>query len=306
MPVKVAEKLPAISALENENVFVMTESRAVAQDIRPLKLAILNLMPTKEVTEIQLLRLIANTPLQVEAVLLRTASYTGKNTSEEHLTNFYKTFAQVKNQKFDALIVTGAPVEKMDFFDVKYWDELTGIFKWADANVFSTMYICWAAQAGLYYHHGVDKRLMDAKISGVFSHRTLQPHHPILRGFDDVFPAPHSRHTEVTKTAVSSCPDVLLLAESDEAGVYLAASKNMRHVYVTGHPEYDADTLHKEYTRDIAKGMKIAPPKHYYVNDKIGALPPMTWRSHSMLLFNNWLNYCVYQQTPYNFLKRGK
>jgi homoserine O-succinyltransferase len=296
MPVNITGKLPAVKALQRENIFVMPKERAVSQDIRPLKVIILNLMPVKEVTENQLLRLISNSPLQVDVVLLRTESYK----------QFYKTFSQIKDEKFDGLVITGAPVENMDFSNVLYWDELTDIIKWADTNVFSTLYICWAAQAGLFYHYGIEKHQLAEKISGIFRHTLCSKTNPIVRGFDDSFLAPHSRNTEVKKEDILKHPSLEILAESDEAGVYLVASKNLRHIYVTGHSEYDADTLHNEYLRDIGKGLKIDKPKHYYINDEIGKLPLMTWRSHSMLLFNNWLNYAVYQETPFDLSKMPK
>ena len=300
MPVNITGKLPAVKALEKENIFVMTQERATSQDIRPLRLVILNLMPIKEITENQLLRLISNTPLQVEVVLLRTESYEGKHTSKAHLKQFYKTFSQIKDQRFDGLVITGAPVETMDFSNVLYWDELTEIIKWADTNVYSTLYICWAAQAGLYYHYGIPKYRLPKKISGIFEHTLCSKLNPIVRGFDDIFVAPHSRFTEVRREDIEKHPSLEILSESKEAGVYLIATKNLRHIYVTGHSEYDADTLHKEYLRDKAKGLDIDIPKHYYINDEVGKIPPMTWRSQSMLLFNNWLNYAVYQETPYD------
>ncbi|HHW89451.1 MAG TPA: homoserine O-succinyltransferase [Clostridiales bacterium] len=300
MPVNITGKLPAVKALEKENIFVMTQERAISQDIRPLKVVILNLMPVKEITENQLLRLISNTPLQVDVVLLRTESYEGKHTPKAHLKQFYKTFSQIKDQRFDGLVITGAPVETMDFSNVLYWDELTEIIKWADTNVFSTLYICWAAQAGLYYHYGIPKHSLPHKISGIFEHTLCSKLNPIVRGFDDQFLAPHSRFTEVRREDIQKHPSLEILSESEEAGVYIIATKNLRHIYVTGHSEYDADTLHKEYIRDKEKGLNIDIPKHYYINDEVGKIPPMTWRSHSMLLFNNWLNYAVYQETPYD------
>ncbi|MDR3317869.1 MAG: homoserine O-succinyltransferase [Clostridiales bacterium] len=302
MPVKLPKTLPAFNELEKENVFVMADDRATKQDIRPLKVVILNLMPAKEVTETQLLRMIANSPLQVEITLLRTTSYEPTNTSAAHLSSFYKTFGEVQHERFDGLIITGAPVERFDFTDVKYWDELTTIFGWADLNVFSTLYICWAAQAGLYYHHNIPKHSMPRKVSGIFEHTVASKTNPLLRGFDDRFRAPHSRHTEIRREDILKCRDLDVLAESDEAGVYLVANKNLRHVYVTGHGEYDADTLHLEYVRDRDKGLGVDMPQNYYVNDKVGDIPAVSWRSHAMLLINNWLNYCVYQQTPYDYI----
>ena len=307
MPVKIPDKLPAYKALTDENIFIMPEGRAQTQDIRPLKIAILNLMPAKEVTETQLLRLIGNSPLQVEAVFLRTATYEGKNTSAAHLKSFYKTFDEIRHEKFDGLIVTGAPVERLDFKEVKYWDELKMILEWADKNVFSALYICWAAQAALNYFYGVSKYELDKKVSGVFLHDVRQPHNPVVRGFDDSFYAPHSRHTEIRESDVASVDGLDILATSAEAGVYLLASRNLRHVFVTGHGEYDADTLHKEYERDVKKGLaNIGMPKNYYIGDEAGNVPKIFWRSHSMLLFTNWLNYCVYQVTPYNYITDDK
>jgi len=306
MPVRLPKNLPAFAALEEENVFVMTHGRATKQDIRPLKVLILNLMPTKEVTETQLLRLIANSPLQSEVTLLRTASYESTNTSAEHLQAFYKTLEEIKANKFDGMIITGAPVERMDFDEVTYWPELTSIFKWAENNVFSTLYICWAAQAGLFYKYNIPKYPLSKKVSGVFLHRRLSKTNPILRGFDDAFWAPHSRHTEIRAEDILACPDLELLAESEDAGVYIAASRDLRHVFVTGHSEYDAETLHLEYLRDASKGLDPGLPQNYYLEGVPGAIPPVNWRSHSMLLFNNWLNYCVYQETPYDYIKKPK
>lgn len=306
MPVKAPSKLPAVKQLLNENIFVMTEERAVAQDIRPLKIAILNLMPAKEVTESQLLRLISNSPLQVEVVLLHTATYESSNTSAEHLSSFYKTFDEVANERFDGLVVTGAPIEQLEFSEVRYWDELSKILTWADENVYSSLYICWAAQAALFHLFGITKHRMDRKISGVFSHKIQNPNNPIVRGFDDGFCAPHSRHTEIFREDILRVPELEILAESDEAGVYLAATKDLRHVFVTGHGEYDSDTLHKEYMRDLQKGLAdIGVPKHYYTGDVVGNIPSINWRAHSMLLFMNWLNYGVYQETPFEFTSIG-
>lgn len=302
MPVKVAHNLPSKKFLENENIFVMSDDRAEAQEIRPLKIAILNLMPNKIDTETQLLRLIGNTPLQVEIVLLRTASYSSKHTSDEHLNSFYKTFEQVNNAhtKFDGLIITGAPVEKMDFTDVAYWQELSEIMEWSAHNVYSSLYICWAAQAAMYYHYGIKKLPLDKKIFGIFKHSVLDKNNPLVRGFNDEFAAPHSRHTEVDFKAVEQNPELDILAKSDEAGIYLVSSHDLRRVFVFGHGEYDLETLDREYTRDLEKGLDIEIPRHYYVDDKAGNLPKMTWRAHSSLLISNWLNYCVYQSTPYD------
>lgn len=305
MPVKISKSLPAFSSLERENVFVMATERAELQDIRPLEIAILNLMPNKIDTETQLLRLIANSPLQSNICLLRTESYDPKNTPAEHLNAFYHTFDEIKNAgaKFDGLIITGAPVEMLDFKKVAYWNELTAVMEWAKHNVYSTLYICWAAQAGVFYRYGIDKRVLPRKLSGIFTHKVLDKTNPLTRGFDDGFNAPHSRYTETDSAGLHNCSDLKVLAESDEAGAYLCCSRDLRHVYVFGHGEYDADTLHNEYMRDISRGLDIAPPQHYYVNGEIGAVPPLTWRAHQSLLIGNWLNYCVYQVTPYDLAK---
>ena len=302
MPVKIDSRLPARKFLEEENIFVMTEERALSQEIRPLKIAILNLMPDKISAETQLLRLLGNTPLQVEIVLLRTASYHSRHTDDGHLKSFYRTFADAEKDgtKFDGLIVTGAPVERMDFAEVAYWDELRKIVTWAAHNVYSTMYICWAAQAAMFCLYGINKRPLGKKLSGVFRHRVLDRFNPLVRGFNDLFRAPHSRYTDVDPERIKAEPALTLLAESDEAGAYLAASKDLRSVFVFGHGEYDADTLHKEYMRDLQAGLDIDPPRHYYVNDVVGDLPPVSWRAHESLLIANWLNYCVYQATPYD------
>lgn len=302
MPVNISQKLPAFSALERENVFVMSTDRASMQDIRPLEIAILNLMPNKIDTETQLLRLIANSPLQSNIVLLRTKSYDSKNTPLEHLNSFYHTLDEViaSKAKFDGLIITGAPVEMLDFAEVAYWSELTDIMKWAEHNVYSTLYICWAAQAGVYYRYGIGKKTLPRKLSGVFSHRVLDKTNPLTRGFDDEFCAPHSRYTEADRVAMHREPSLKVLAESDEAGTYLCCSSDLRHVFVFGHGEYDAVTLHNEYMRDLDRGVDIAPPSHYYVNGVIGDVPPLTWRAHQSLLIGNWLNYCVYQATPFD------
>ncbi len=303
MPVRIPSNLPAKKLLEQENIFVMTAQRAESQEIRPLRIAILNLMPTKEVTETQLLRLIGNTPLQVDAVLLHTETYKSRNTSESHLAEFYRTFKQIEKEKFDGLIITGAPVEKLDFQDVKYWKELTKIMKWADKNVFSTLYICWAAQAGLYYHYGINKYDTDKKVFGIFPHNVLNLNNPIVRGFDEVFWAPHSRHTFIKREDILACDKLELLCESGEAGVYLAASRDLRQIFVTGHGEYDADTLDREYKRDLKAGLPIEKPLHYYPDNDETKKPRNVWRAHSHILFANWLNYCVYQETPYDISK---
>lgn len=302
MPVNISSRLPAFAALEKENVFVMSTDRASMQDIRPLELAILNLMPNKIDTETQLLRVIANTPLQVNVTLIRTSSYLSTHTPAEHLKTFYHTFDEVKkaNVKFDGLIITGAPVENMEFDDVAYWQELVDIMEWTNHNVYSTLFICWAAQAGLFYRYKIGKRALPRKLSGVFECKVLDKTNPLTRGFDDYFSLPHSRYSESDLEAIHAEKDLKVLAESDEAGVCLCCSLSLRQVYIFGHGEYDADTLHNEYMRDIAKGIDIAPPQHYYVNGVIGAVPPLSWRAHESLLFSNWLNYCVYQATPYD------
>jgi homoserine O-succinyltransferase len=300
MPIKIPDQLPAREVLQNENIFIMDENRAYHQDIRPLHIAIVNLMPTKITTETQLMRLLGNTALQVEVALLHPETHQSKNTSEEHLKNFYKTFSEVKNDKFDGLIITGAPVEQLDFEDVNYWEELTGIMEWAKHHVFSTIYICWAAQAGLYYHYQIPKYPLSVKMFGVFEHKVQQKYTRLLRGFDDFFLAPHSRYTEVRREDIEKIPEIDLLAESDDAGVYLVASRDGRHIFVTGHSEYDPFTLKAEYDRDIAKGLPIAVPKNYFLNDDPTREPVVRWRSHANLLFQNWLNYYVYQETPYD------
>ncbi|MBR3751360.1 MAG: homoserine O-succinyltransferase [Clostridia bacterium] len=299
MPVRIDENLPAFAQLTKENIFVMSSQRAAMQDIRPLKIAIFNIMPTKEVTETQLLRLIGNTPLQVDITLLHPASYTSKNTPPEHLNSFYRTFADIKDTKFDGLIITGAPVEKKDFEDVLYWDELKQLIKWSRTNVYSTMYICWGAQAGLFYNYGINKERMEKKLSGVYEHKKANITHKLIRGFDDTFYAPHSRYTTVRKEDILACPELTLLAESKDAGVFLIEGKNGREVYVTGHPEYDVDTLALEYRRDLAKGIDPDIPANYFPDDDPDQKPNVRWKGHANLLFCNWLNYCVYQETPY-------
>lgn len=300
MPVNIPHALPARTTLESENVFVMSESRAVHQDIRPLRIAIVNLMPTKIATETQLLRLLSNTPLQVRITLLRMDSHEARNTAREHLASFYATFDQVRDQKFDGLVVTGAPVELLPFEEVDYWPELREVMDWSATHAFSTLHVCWGAQAGLYHHYGIQKFPLPRKMFGVFQHRVLEPHSEILRGFDEEFPAPHSRHTEIRAADVHATRGLKVLAESDEAGVYLAASDDGRQVFVTGHPEYDRDTLKLEYDRDVAKGLEIAVPRNYYPANDPRKPPRMSWRSHAFLLYANWLNYCVYQRTPFD------
>ena len=301
MPVIIPAALPATETLTNEQIFVMHEQRARTQDIRPLKLAIVNLMPTKIVTETQLLRLISNTALQTEVDLIRMVSHVSKNVSEEHLQTFYKDFDEIKHTKYDGMIVTGAPVEQMSFQEVNYWDELKQIFDFADQNVFSTMFICWGAQAALYYYYGVPKYALPEKMFGVFEHEVLCKR-PIVRGFDDVFYAPHSRHTEFRAGDIAKVDELEIIAQSREAGVYLAASKDGHRVFVSGHCEYDPLTLDSEYRRDLDRGAAIAPPKNYYPNNDPSCAPVVRWRSHGNLLFANWLNYYVYQETPYDYL----
>ncbi len=303
MPLKIPAALPAHKILNEENIFVMTEERAVKQDIRPLKIVILNLMPTKIVTETQLLRVIGNTPLQVEPVFLHTASHKSKNTSKEHLESFYKTFDEISHAKFDGMIITGAPVEMLRFEEVFYWDELRSIMEWTKSNVFSTMNICWGAQAALYFHYGIQKYPLDKKMFGVFKHRVLNRNSKLMRGFDDEFFAPHSRNSYVDREDILACDDIELLAESDEAGVYIAASRDCKNIFVTGHSEYDADTLAIEYWRDVDKGLDIDIPHNFYPDDDPSKNPVVTWRSHGNLLFQNWLNYYVYQETPYDLTR---
>ena len=300
VPIKIPDSLPAAKVLNNENIFVMFEDRAYHQDIRPLNIAILNIMPTKITTETQILRLLGNSPLQVNAVLLRPKNHKSKNTPEEHLATFYKYFKDVKDQKFDGMIITGAPVEHLEFREVDYWDELEEIMDWSLHNVFSTFYMCWGAQAGLYHHYGIPKYPLNEKMFGVFPHSVSRKNVKLLRGFDDVFYAPHSRHTEIRRSDVERVADLQILSESEEAGVYLVASKDERKIFVTGHSEYDALTLKSEYDRDTAKGLDIKVPRNYYPDDNPTSEPTVKWRSHANLLFSNWLNYYVYQETPYD------
>ena len=301
MPVKVNNDLPTKKILEAENIFVMDESRATTQDIRPLRIAILNLMPLKEDTELQLLRSFSNTPLQVEVTFLMTASYVGKNTPLSHLEQFYMTYEDVKDKKFDGLIITGAPVEQMEFEDVAYWDELTKIMDWSQTNVTSTLHICWGAQAGLYYHYGVRKEMLSAKLSGVYRHRVLNRKEPLVRGFDDEFLAPHSRYTGISKEDVEKSGRFTVLAESDEAGYFILLAENGKNIFVLGHPEYDRLTLDKEYKRDVAKGIHPDIPVNYYPDNDPEQRPLLLWRSHANALYSNWLNYYVYQGTPYEW-----
>lgn len=302
MPVIIPAALPAAEILTNEQIFVMHEQRAKAQDIRPLRLAIVNLMPTKIVTETQLLRLISNTALQVEVDLIRMKSHTSKNVSEEHLQTFYKDFDDIKENRYDGMIITGAPVEQMSFQEVNYWDELKEIFDFADKNVFSSLFICWGAQAALYHYYGIPKYQLSEKRFGVYEHDVMKKR-PIVRGFDDVFYAPHSRHTEFRAGDVAKVEELEIVAQSQEAGVYLVAGKDGHRIFVSGHCEYDPLTLDAEYKRDQSQGKEIAIPKNYYPNDDPSCTPVVRWRSHGNLLFSNWLNYYVYQETPYDLSK---
>ena len=300
MPIKIDDRLPAKESLEKENIFVMTESRANTQDIRPLKIIILNLMPTKIETETQLLRLLGNSPLQVDIELLQTATHKSKNTSADHMLNFYKTFDQIKDKKYDGMIVTGAPVELKEFEEVDYWPELCEIFEWSKKNVYSTFHICWGAQAGLYYHYGIPKYKLDEKIFGVFKHKPLDLYHPLMRGFDDVYYVPHSRHTETRFEDIALCKDLQIISYSEQSGIHLISDLDCRNFYATGHSEYDADTLAKEYFRDLKKGLDIKIPYNYFPDNDPGKKPEMTWRNVGTLMFTNWLNYFVYQKTPYD------
>ena len=300
MPIKIDDRLPARESLEKENIFVMTETRANSQDIRPLRILILNLMPTKIATETQLLRVLSNSPLQVDIELLQTATHKSSHTDEEHMLTFYKTFDEIKHNKYDGMIITGAPVETLEFEEVDYWDELCEIMRWSQTNVYSTFHICWAAQAALYYRYGIQKFKTEKKVFGVFEHRPLDLYHPLLRGFDDVFHVPHSRHTETRMSDVILCKDLQIISYSDEAGVHLISDLECRNFYTTGHSEYDVDTLAAEYFRDLKKGVEIEPPKNYFPDNDPGKKPIMTWRNAGTLLYTNWLNYFVYQKTPYD------
>lgn len=299
MPIKIPDNLPAAEILTGENIFVMSENRAIHQDIRPLNIAILNLMPLKIVTETQILRLMGNSPLQVEIELFHPKTHDSKNTPDEHLTVFYKTFEEVKDRKFDGLIITGAPVEHLDFEEVDYWEELKQIMDWSVHNVFSTLYLCWGAQAGLYHHFGIPKYPIGKKMFGVFPHCISKQYVKLLRGFDDCFYVPHSRHTENRREDIEKIPWLEILAESEIAGIYIVAAKDGRHVFVTGHSEYDPLTLKAEYDRDVSKGLPIEVPQNYYPDNDPAKEPCVRWRGHANLLFSNWLNYYVYQETPY-------
>ncbi len=299
MPIKVQNNLPARAILEKENIFMMDESRALSQDIRSLQIVILNLMPVKEETETQLLRALSNTPLQLDVTFLHMRSHESTHTSMSHLNQFYVTFDAIRKKKFDGMIITGAPVEQMEFEEVDYWPELSEIMAWTDTNVTSTVHICWGAQAGLYYHYGIPKYEMEKKLFGIFEQKVMNRTIPLVRGFDDTFRAPHSRYTYVKKEDIAACPDLLVLAESDEAGVFLVQSRDGRRIFVMGHPEYDRVTLDGEYRRDRGKGMDTAIPKNYYPDDDPGQRPRLSWRMHANALYNNWINFYVYQVTPY-------
>lgn len=300
MPIRIPNALPATKTLEEENIFVMTETRAMTQDIRPLQVCILNLMPTKIATETQLARLLGNSSLQVELELMQTSSHKSKNTAEEHMLAFYKTFAELKHRKFDGLIITGAPIEHLEFEEVEYWEELCEILEWTKTNVHSTFHICWGAQAGLYYHYGVKKHPLDKKLFGVFPHVVDRKSNILLRGFDETFMVPHSRHTTVYREEIEAVPELKILATSPEAGVYAVSTEGGKQIFITGHSEYDRDTLEGEYLRDKNQGLPIEVPKNYYPNDDDTKAPIVSWRSHAHLLYANWLNYFVYQTTPYD------
>ena len=300
MPIRVQNDLPVKEILEQENIFVMDEHRAMHQDIRPIKIGLLNLMHLKEDTELQILRSLSNTPLQVDVVFVNVSSHKSKNTSTSHLNKFYVSFEEIKDQRFDGFIITGAPVEQMPFEEVDYWEELKEIMEWTKTHVTSTMHLCWGAQAGLYYHYGIEKVQLDEKVFGVFEHRVKNRKTPLVRGFDDVFYAPHSRHTTVPTEAIESEEQLIILAESEEAGVFLTMSLDGKQIFVMGHPEYDRVTLNNEYMRDKNKGLEIALPKNYYPDDNFENRPLLTWRSHANNLYTNWVNYYVYQVTPYD------
>ena len=300
MPIKIPNELPAVKTLTDENIFVMTETRAISQDIRPLKILVLNLMPKKIATETQLSRMLGNTPLQIELELIMTASHVPTHISAEHLLAFYKTFDDVKDRYFDGLIITGAPVEQMPFEEVEYWDELCRIMEWSKTNVYSTFHICWGAQAGLYYHYGVPKYALDKKMFGVFPHTVERKQAMLMRGFDDTFMVPHSRHTNISREDVEKVPELKIAASSDEAGIYAIYTEGGRQVFITGHSEYDPDTLLNEYMRDKNLGLPIDVPKNYFPGDDDTKSPNVTWRGHANLLYSNWLNYFVYQTTPYD------
>ncbi|MFW5986000.1 MAG: homoserine O-acetyltransferase MetA [Halanaerobiales bacterium] len=306
MPIKIPNKLPAATTLKEENIFIMPEERALHQDIRALQIVILNFMPTKIVTETQILRLLGNSPLQVDITLLHPASHDSKNTSQSHLNRFYNTFSEIKNNKYDGMIITGAPVEHLDFNQVDYWDEFTIIMEWSLKNVFSRFYICWGAQAALYYHYGIPKYELPEKMFGVFPHRVCEKHTELLRGFDECFYAPHSRYTEIQKDDIEQIEELDILSISDRAGVYIVASSSRKEIYVTGHSEYDPLTLKQEYERDQKQGLNTGIPENYFPEDDPDRKPAVKWRAHANLLFSNWLNYCVYQKTPYDLNEIGR
>ena len=301
MPIVIPGSLPAFETLSEENIFIINEERSIHQDMRPLEIAIVNLMPTKIETETQLLRLLGNSPLQVNITLLKTNSYVSKNTSEDHLSSFYNVFDDIKDKRFDGMIITGAPIETLQFEDVDYWNELEKIMEFSKTNVTSTFHICWGAQAGLYYHYGINKYPLKKKMFGIYKHTLNNPKNKLFRGFDEVYNAPHSRYTEIKKEDIDKVDDLEILSESEEAGVYVVASKNMKQIFVTGHSEYDKNTLKKEYMRDKEKGLEIEVPVNYFKNDDPNLEPIVTWKSHAHLIFSNWLNYCVYQETPFEW-----
>ena len=306
MPIKIPNDLPAVQILADENIFAMTETRAITQDIRPLRILLLNLMPKKIETETQISRILGNTPLQIELTLIRTESYQSTNTAQEHLLAFYKTFSDVKDEYYDGMIITGAPVEMMPFEEVDYWDELCAIMEWSKTHVHSTMHICWGAQAGLYYHYGIKKHVMDKKLFGVYPHKADHPTSMLLRGFDSVFNVPHSRYTYVNREDIEKNPELRILASSEEAGVHIVARIGGRQFFVMGHSEYDPLTLDAEYRRDVAAGLDTAPPENYYRDNNPDNEPIVSWRAHGSLVFINWLNYFVYQSTPYDLKDLGK
>jgi homoserine O-succinyltransferase len=306
MPIKIPDNLPASEILASENIFVMGETRAFTQDIRPLKIVILNLMPTKETTETQILRLLGNTPLQIEIVLLHTKTHISKNTSQQYLKDFYKTFDDIKDENFDGMIITGAPIEHLNYEEVNYWNELKQIMDWKEDHVTSTLHICWGAQAGLYYHYGIPKYPLPKKMFGIFLHKVNTENTNLLHGFDELFYAPHSRHTEVRREDIEQIPDLEILSESEEAGIYIVASKDGRRIFVTGHSEYDRFTLRDEFERDVELGASIEVPRNYFPGDDPSRRPYQIWRSHANLLFSNWLNYYVYQETPFDLTAINK
>lgn len=300
MPIKIQSDLPAKAELEEENIFVMDENRAISQNIRPLEIIVLNLMPIKQDTELQLLRGLSNTPLQIDVTFLQMSSHVSKNTSASHIKKFYQTFEEIKNNNYDGMIITGAPVEKLDFEEVNYWDELITVMEWSKKHVTSTIHICWGAQAGLYYHYGIKKELLPKKLSGVYKHRVMNRKEPLVRGFDDVFMAPHSRYTQANRQQILDNPRLKVLADSDEAGIYIVLGDGGKEIFVMGHPEYDRLTLDQEYKRDIDKGIEPDLPVNYYPDDDCNRKPLLSWRSHANNLYTNWLNYYVYQITPYD------